>query len=111
MMTGCPRKGGLAEEAGMLYHASQVHVRIHRLDSVPADSAHLAARDAVTLTHLLFYAVYKLAVSRDFYAVVLFIVLTHPDILSSLAVVDKSYPGPTWMIHYILNRRKRLAHL
>jgi len=46
MITGCPHKGGLAEEAGMLYHASQVHVRIHSLDSVPADSAHLAARDA-----------------------------------------------------------------
>ena len=48
MITGCPRKGGLAEAAGMLYHASQVHVSIHRLDSVPADSAHLAAHDAVT---------------------------------------------------------------
>jgi hypothetical protein len=46
MMTGCPCKGGLAEEAGMLYQASPVHVRIHGLHSVPADSAYLAARDA-----------------------------------------------------------------
>ena len=29
LMTGCPSKGGPTEEAGMLHHASQVHVRFN----------------------------------------------------------------------------------